>query len=55
MKPNNTFKTELYTIGDFFRKYHNGIMFSTEFTIDEIKKDIADLTTAVQTITESLE
>lgn len=55
LNDNITFKVELYNIGDFFRKYHNGLMFNNNFDQLEIMQDAKDLVESVKRIKESLD
>lgn len=55
LNDNITFKVELYNIGDFFRKYHNGLMFNNNFDQHEITQDVKDLVESVKRIKESLD
>lgn len=55
LNDNITFKVELYNIGDFFRKYHNGLMFNQDFEQLEIMRDVKDLIESVKRVAESLE
>lgn len=48
IKNNLEFAHELYEFGDFFRKYHNGIMMNEEFTIEEIKDDFKRIKDSVK-------
>lgn len=54
MQDNITFKMGLYGLGDFFRKYHNGLMFNQDFDQHEIMQDVKDLVESVKSIKESL-
>lgn len=48
IKDNFDFAHKIYDLGDFFRKYHNGIMMNEEFTIEEIKDDFTRVKDSVK-------
>lgn len=47
---NMVFKVGLYNIGDYFRKYHNGLMFNEDFDQQEIMQDTQEIKKEIDSI-----